>query len=85
MRGLCLTHGQASPHKTAMNDTSVAADYRATVFLPTTDFPMRGDLPAREPAMLARWQAMGLWEKPLGARRCHVNMRDGVHGSAGSY
>ncbi len=24
---------------------------------------MRGDLPTREPAMLARWEAMGLWEK----------------------
>jgi isoleucyl-tRNA synthetase len=38
-------------------------DYRDTVFLPKTDFPMRGDLPKREPAMLARWEAMGLWEK----------------------
>nr|WP_321985614.1 isoleucine--tRNA ligase [uncultured Lichenicoccus sp.] len=35
-------------------------DYRDTVFLPSTAFPMRGDLPKREPALLARWQAMGL-------------------------
>ena len=35
-------------------------DYRDTVFLPTTPFPMRGDLPKREPAMLARWERMGL-------------------------
>ena len=36
-------------------------DYRGTVFLPNTPFPMRGDLPKREPAALARWQAMDLW------------------------
>jgi isoleucyl-tRNA synthetase len=38
-------------------------DYKSTVFLPTTDFPMRGDLPVREPAILARWEEMGLWQK----------------------
>jgi isoleucyl-tRNA synthetase len=38
-------------------------DYRPTVFLPKTDFPMRGDLPNREPAMLDRWEAMGLYKK----------------------
>jgi isoleucyl-tRNA synthetase len=36
-------------------------DYRDTVFLPTTPFPMRGDLPKREPAMLARWEKAGLY------------------------
>ena len=36
-------------------------DYRDTVFLPNTPFPMRGDLPKREPAMLARWAAMDLY------------------------
>ncbi|HEY1795110.1 MAG TPA: isoleucine--tRNA ligase [Stellaceae bacterium] len=38
-------------------------DYRQTVFLPKTDFPMRGDLPNREPAMLARWQQMDLYRR----------------------
>jgi len=38
-------------------------DYRPTVFLPKTDFPMRGDLPNREPAMLARWEEMDLYKK----------------------
>ena len=42
---------------------STPPDYRDTVFLPATAFPMRGDLPKREPAILARWQAMGLWER----------------------
>jgi isoleucyl-tRNA synthetase len=38
-------------------------DYRATIFLPQTEFPMRGDLPKREPVLLARWQKIGLYEK----------------------
>jgi isoleucyl-tRNA synthetase len=38
-------------------------DYRDTVFLPNTPFPMRGDLPKREPALLARWEKLGLWER----------------------
>jgi isoleucyl-tRNA synthetase len=31
-------------------------DYNATINLPKTSFPMRADLPAREPAMLAEWE-----------------------------
>ena len=38
-------------------------DYRDTVFLPQTSFPMRGDLPKKEPQILARWDAMDLWGK----------------------
>ncbi|MDE2164999.1 MAG: isoleucine--tRNA ligase [Alphaproteobacteria bacterium] len=38
-------------------------DYRATVFLPETQFAMRGDLPKREPAMLERWTRVGLWAR----------------------
>ncbi|WP_025841548.1 isoleucine--tRNA ligase [Asaia platycodi] len=34
--------------------------YRDTVFLPRTSFPMRGNLPTREPEILARWESMGL-------------------------
>ncbi|MCB1993277.1 MAG: hypothetical protein KDG49_17635, partial [Geminicoccaceae bacterium] len=32
-------------------------DYRDTVFLPRTDFAMKANLPAREPAQLERWAA----------------------------
>lgn len=47
-----------------MNDTvPTQRDYRGTVFLPRTQFPMRGDLPKREPEALARWEAMGLFAK----------------------
>ncbi len=36
-------------------------DYRATLFLPATDFPMKAGLPEAEPKWLARWQAMDLY------------------------
>jgi isoleucyl-tRNA synthetase len=38
-------------------------DYRPTVFLPKTEFPMRGDLPRREPTILARWEQMDLYRR----------------------
>ncbi len=38
-------------------------DYRDTVFLPKTDFAMKAGLPQREPAMLARWEAMDLYAR----------------------
>jgi isoleucyl-tRNA synthetase len=38
-------------------------DYKATVFLPKTDFPMRGDLPKREPEILESWKQLGLFQK----------------------
>ena len=56
-----------------MTDTpdtaSAPRDYRDTVFLPKTDFPMKAGLPAKEPGILARWQAMNLYEKTREARR----------------
>ena len=48
---------------TAAQDKDKAPDYRKTVFLPRTAFPMKGDLPKREPGMLAAWEADGLWNK----------------------
>ncbi len=39
------------------------ADYRSTVFLPRSDFPMRAGLPKREPEMLARWAEMDLFKR----------------------
>ena len=44
-------------------------DYRDTVFLPQTSFPMRGDLPKREPQILARWEQMDLWSRLRAASR----------------
>ncbi|HYZ33331.1 MAG TPA: isoleucine--tRNA ligase [Crenalkalicoccus sp.] len=44
-------------------DAPATRDYRGTVFLPETPFPMRGDLPKREPEWLARWQRLDLWRR----------------------
>jgi isoleucyl-tRNA synthetase len=41
----------------------VTTDYKATIHLPATDFPMRGDLPKREPVALARWESDGLYAR----------------------
>ena len=41
----------------------MSSNYKSTVFLPKTDFPMRAGLAKREPKMLARWAAMGLFQK----------------------
>ncbi len=45
-----------------MSDTK-KADYRDTVFLPKTPFPMRGSLPAKEPELLAYWRQMDLYNR----------------------
>ena len=37
-------------------------EYRDTLFLPKTDFPMRAGLPKREPEWLAHWDRIGLYE-----------------------
>jgi isoleucyl-tRNA synthetase len=36
-------------------------DYRDTVFLPKTDFPMKAGLAQKEPAILERWEKMDLY------------------------
>jgi isoleucyl-tRNA synthetase len=46
-----------------------ARDYKDTLHLPKTSFPMKADLPKREPERLARWLGSGLYEKVLEARR----------------
>ncbi len=38
-------------------------DYKETLNLPETDFPMRANLPKREPEILANWQQIGLNEQ----------------------
>jgi len=38
-------------------------DYKTTLNLPATDFPMRGDLPKREPKILERWQQEALYQR----------------------
>ena len=43
-------------------------DYRDTVFLPKTDFPMKAGLPAKEPKIAARWEEEGLYQQLREAR-----------------
>ncbi|HEX4439210.1 MAG TPA: class I tRNA ligase family protein, partial [Thermoanaerobaculia bacterium] len=45
-----------------------AADYKSTLNLPRTDFPMKADLTRREPERLAAWHAMDLEAKIRAAR-----------------
>ena len=46
-----------------MSDAPDKPDYRSTVFLPRTDFPMKAGLPQKEPAILARWESEGLYQQ----------------------
>jgi isoleucyl-tRNA synthetase len=46
-----------------MTDTNDTLDYSKTLYLPETDFPMRGGLPQKEPELVARWQGMRLYDK----------------------
>ena len=39
----------------------MTTDYRPTIFLPQTDFPMKGDLAQKEPEILKRWEEMDLY------------------------
>ncbi|NNL74159.1 MAG: class I tRNA ligase family protein, partial [Silicimonas sp.] len=38
-------------------------DYKDTLNLPQTDFPMRAGLPTREPAWLERWEKLGVYDR----------------------
>ncbi|MEK8090475.1 isoleucine--tRNA ligase [Thermithiobacillus plumbiphilus] len=38
-------------------------EYKDTLNLPQTEFPMQGNLPRREPGMLTRWQEMGIYQR----------------------
>ncbi|MFK2879255.1 isoleucine--tRNA ligase [Rhodanobacter hydrolyticus] len=41
----------------------MSTDYKSTINLPQTDFPMRGDLPKREPGWLAGWETGGRYAR----------------------
>ena len=38
-------------------------DWSATINLPKTDFPMKGDLAGREPELLRIWEDAGIYQK----------------------
>ncbi|WCM94546.1 isoleucine--tRNA ligase [Acidovorax sp. NCPPB 2350] len=49
-------------------EASPGTDYRATLNLPDTSFPMRGDLPKREPGWVKEWDEKGIYKKLRDAR-----------------
>ena len=46
-----------------MSEDTNQRDWRETLNLPQTDFPMKAGLPKREPDMLAHWAKIGLYDK----------------------
>ena len=50
------------------NLAAVPQDYRATLNLPDTPFPMRGDLPKREPGWVQQWNDDGVYQQLREAR-----------------
>ena len=51
-----------------MNAAPPKTDYRATLNLPDTPFPMRGDLPKREPGWVKDWDEQGVYKQLRDAR-----------------
>ena len=59
-------------------------DYRGTLNLPDTPFPMRGDLPKREPAWAKAWNDSGLYarlRKARAGRNVALGERLGITGT----
>ena len=44
-------------------------DYKNTLLLPKTDFPMRAELPKREPGFLAKWREEKIYDRIMAARK----------------
>ncbi|WP_437881818.1 isoleucine--tRNA ligase [Pseudomonas sp. LRF_L74] len=61
-------------------------DYKATLNLPDTAFPMKAGLPQREPQTLARWDSIGLYQKlrEIGKDRPSFVLHDGPPYANGS-
>ena len=66
----------AAPSKNSGNkvqgkpaNEGVESKYRGTLNMPDTPFPMRGDLPKREPAWVAEWESNGIYEQLRAARQ----------------
>ncbi len=52
-----------------MSDSAPPTDYRDTLNLPQTEFPMKGNLAVLEPKMLERWETEGTFKAVLEARK----------------
>lgn len=63
-----MTLGRGSEYK-LHSEITMSADYKATLNLPKTDFPMRANLPDREPKRLAEWHAADVYAAIRDARQ----------------
>jgi isoleucyl-tRNA synthetase len=70
-------------HPMCADTPAQAPDYRDSIFLPATEFPMRAGLPQREPEWLARWEKIGIYDRlraktaPDGTARKDFTLHDG--------
>jgi isoleucyl-tRNA synthetase len=46
-----------------MKAGGIAVEYKDTLLMPKTEFPMRGNLPKREPEIQGKWEEMNIYEK----------------------
>ncbi|NLO90834.1 MAG: isoleucine--tRNA ligase [Elusimicrobia bacterium] len=51
------------------SETTKNSEYSATVLLPKTSFPMRGELPKREPETIKFWESINLYKAMLDKRK----------------
>jgi len=65
---LAMTDKTPSPRAPADGAKDSGGAYRATLNMPDTPFPMRGDLPKREPAWVKQWNEGGLYKRLRDAR-----------------
>ncbi|MDE0859757.1 MAG: isoleucine--tRNA ligase [Akkermansiaceae bacterium] len=59
--------------------TPEGKSYKETLFLPKTDFPMKGNLTVREPARLEKWNSEGLYAKIIAKRKAEGAPRFILH------
>jgi isoleucyl-tRNA synthetase len=60
---LPLASSLRAPFSIMSAETPAKKNYKDTVRLPKTDFPMKADLVTREPQRLAKWEAGGLYQR----------------------
>ncbi|MEM9782635.1 MAG: class I tRNA ligase family protein, partial [Pseudomonadota bacterium] len=57
------TEAATAEHAADAAAEKTGPDYRDTLFLPKTEFPMRAGLPKREPHWLERWERLGIYHR----------------------
>src|SRR5450830_876103 len=63
-----MTTHNTTPVTPSASEPAEKTDYRSTLNLPDTPFPMRGDLPKREPGWVQEWNDQGIYKQLRDAR-----------------